>query len=311
MEEVDWVNAPVGAKKDVKLSDGTIIHFYKTEAHGWVNRELTKKERRQLNMAPKKDIGVSVPPVHTTTNYTHTNYTHWHDHDGLKLVYECRNGAKLFGANKYGLKQSRPDVVIDMAGNLKPNFIQNAPEKYHILKKYVSVPEPEVLNLDWEDYGTPPVSFRFWKTLLSLIAGQNVTLTCMGGHGRTGTAMAALMIADGLAPNRAMARVWSDYCEKAIETTSQENYLLALAGQSRAELNEPVTERSVTHSVHCRCTECLGSAVARLDAAYAAQQNDSSEEDAEAWERYQTWARNHGVGKQPMLPNGNEEAYNW
>lgn len=327
----DWISADVGATKEVKLTDGSIIKFKKTAKSGWVCTEQTKKERGKENMQAKSwcnecmtthTVGAHIAKTTTgastyaSGNYNTNTYSQC-SHDGKVLVYTCKNGAKLYGSGKYNLNKHMHDVIIDMAGNVKTNFICGGNRKFHALKKYVSYPQPEILNLDWEDYGVPPVTFRFWIHLLELLADKDVTLTCWGGHGRTGTAMAALMIADGVPPIDAMRHIWKVYCEKAVETTGQENYLFELVGEIRPDsvpVAKPATTKTVVHSSSCRCTACMAEIVASMNALYAKDKNEEEKYDQttylhgartedEEWERYQQWARSH-TDKTP-------EVYDW
>jgi hypothetical protein len=59
--------------------------------------------------------------------------------------------------------------------------------------------------------------------------GRFVDVGCHAGHGRTGMALAALMILAGHDVEVAMSKVWNDYCGQAIETVGQERYLLNLS----------------------------------------------------------------------------------
>ena len=56
-------------------------------------------------------------------------------------------------------------------------------------------------------------------------AGRYVEIGCHAGHGRTGMALAALMIMGGLSARQSIARTYETYCEWAIETPIQERYL--------------------------------------------------------------------------------------
>jgi hypothetical protein len=56
-------------------------------------------------------------------------------------------------------------------------------------------------------------------------AGQRVEVACRGGVGRTGTALAALAILDGLSPGDAVAWVRGRYHPKAVETPWQRRWL--------------------------------------------------------------------------------------
>src|SRR6187401_2999257 len=57
------------------------------------------------------------------------------------------------------------------------------------------------------------------------VAGERVEVACKGGVGRTGTALAALAILDGLAPGDAVHWVRATYHRKAVETPWQRWWL--------------------------------------------------------------------------------------
>lgn len=56
-------------------------------------------------------------------------------------------------------------------------------------------------------------------------AGQRVEVACRGGIGRTGTALAALAILDGLTPAEALNWVRVNYHHRAVETPWQRRWL--------------------------------------------------------------------------------------
>jgi protein-tyrosine phosphatase len=55
--------------------------------------------------------------------------------------------------------------------------------------------------------------------------GERVEVACRGGVGRTGTALAALAVLDGLVPADAVHRVRADYHRRAVETPWQRRWL--------------------------------------------------------------------------------------
>jgi hypothetical protein len=59
-------------------------------------------------------------------------------------------------------------------------------------------------------------------------AGERVEAACRGGHGRTGTALAALAILDGLPAAGAVAWVRAAYHPRAVETVWQRAWLRRL-----------------------------------------------------------------------------------
>jgi hypothetical protein len=56
-------------------------------------------------------------------------------------------------------------------------------------------------------------------------AGERVEVACNGGIGRTGTALAALAVLDGLTPAEAVAWVRRAYHPRAVETPWQRRWL--------------------------------------------------------------------------------------
>jgi hypothetical protein len=56
-------------------------------------------------------------------------------------------------------------------------------------------------------------------------AGERVEVTCRGGIGRTGTALAALAILDGLPPSQAVTWIRDNYHPRAVETPWQRRWL--------------------------------------------------------------------------------------
>ena len=80
--------------------------------------------------------------------------------------------------------------------------------------------------IEWEDFGLP----IDWKAAAHMIidayrramADFWVEVSCIGGHGRTGTALACMAVLDGHSPESAIQYVRGSYCKKAIETDEQE-----------------------------------------------------------------------------------------
>jgi hypothetical protein len=57
------------------------------------------------------------------------------------------------------------------------------------------------------------------------LAGERVEVTCRGGVGRTGTALAALAVLDGLSADDALAWVRREYHPRAVEMPWQRRWL--------------------------------------------------------------------------------------
>jgi protein-tyrosine phosphatase len=82
--------------------------------------------------------------------------------------------------------------------------------------------------LRWPDFGLPadrdqvlPVLMEVWQRA----ADERVEVACLGGRGRTGTALACLAIIDGVPPKVAVRYVRTHYNQRAVETFWQRRYV--------------------------------------------------------------------------------------
>ena len=86
--------------------------------------------------------------------------------------------------------------------------------------------------IDWPDFGVPTNTQAVVKALKTVLerarSGQDIEVGCLGGHGRTGTALACLAVLTGQPALDAIAWVRSSYCTKAVETPGQEAFIAAL-----------------------------------------------------------------------------------
>lgn len=85
------------------------------------------------------------------------------------------------------------------------------------------------------DFGVPdptPTVAALQSVLDRARSGQQVEIGCLGGHGRTGTALACLAILAGEKPGDAVAWVRANYCSEAVETNTQEEWVTALGGEA-------------------------------------------------------------------------------
>ena len=84
-------------------------------------------------------------------------------------------------------------------------------------------------HLDWPDFGVPADPEAVVTALDAVLErahrGQRVEIGCLGGHGRTGAALACLAAMSGLDPAQAVAWVRANYCAQAVETAEQEAFV--------------------------------------------------------------------------------------
>lgn len=105
------------------------------------------------------------------------------------------------------------------------------PAKLKYLQRYATTDEWTV-GIPWDDYRTPPVAFGFWRALAKKLPRDGVcVVTCMGAHGRTGTAIAALLLGanPGMSDLEAIKLVREGHCWKAVEAECQKRYLKDMA----------------------------------------------------------------------------------
>lgn len=86
--------------------------------------------------------------------------------------------------------------------------------------------------VDWPDFGVPANTEAVVEALKAILerarSGQSIEVGCLGGHGRTGTALACLAVLAGHPAPDAVAWVRSSYCPEAVETPGQEAFIAAL-----------------------------------------------------------------------------------
>ncbi|MEU7589621.1 protein-tyrosine phosphatase family protein [Micromonospora sp. NPDC049230] len=96
-------------------------------------------------------------------------------------------------------------------------------------------PEPAWAHrrIRWPDFWVPTDRADALDALREALRrahdGARVEVACRGGVGRTGTALAALAILDGLPAERAVAWVREGYHPKAVETPWQRRWLRRVA----------------------------------------------------------------------------------
>jgi len=83
--------------------------------------------------------------------------------------------------------------------------------------------------VEWPDFGLPADKAAFATAMSGALAraraGETVELGCLGGHGRTGTALAWLAMLSGISPDEAIGWVRANYCPHAVETAEQHAFV--------------------------------------------------------------------------------------
>lgn len=85
-------------------------------------------------------------------------------------------------------------------------------------------------HVAWPDFGVPDraeVDAALEQLLERARRGELVEVGCLGGHGRTGTALACLAVLTGTPPGAAVDWVRAHYCADAVETDEQRAFVEA------------------------------------------------------------------------------------
>jgi rhodanese/phosphatase family protein len=84
-------------------------------------------------------------------------------------------------------------------------------------------------RIRWRDFWIPSDRVQALNALRDALRraheGERVEVICRGGIGRTGTALAALAILDGLSPEQAVTWIRDNYHPRAVETLWQQRWL--------------------------------------------------------------------------------------
>jgi hypothetical protein len=144
-----------------------------------------------------------------------------------ELVFRI-DGIDYFAADAHGVGDFSGDIVLNLSGHQRTVSLEKIPAE---LAEHIVVPYKEVM-IPWQDGGIPYVKTSFWKIIHEYIRNNNyksVCIHCEAGHGRTGTALASLAIANlAWSVDKAVKFIRAGVCRHMVETSDQCNYLMAL-----------------------------------------------------------------------------------
>ncbi len=126
---------------------------------------------------------------------------------------ELPSGARVRGRRMADLPDEPADLLLALADGPLPNW--------------------EVRRIDWPDFRVPAdradAIAALREALRRARAGDRVEVACRGGRGRTGTALAALAVLDGMDPAAAVPWVRRVYHRRAVETLGQKRWVRSLS----------------------------------------------------------------------------------
>lgn len=126
-----------------------------------------------------------------------------------------------------------PDGTAVTAASYFSGYQRSTPPDLAVYLDAVWRPPWPHTHVDWPDFGVPADPAATRTALQDLLCrarmGRHIEIGCLGGHGRTGTALGCLAVFAGLPPTEAVAWVRANYCVEAIETDDQAIFVEDLA----------------------------------------------------------------------------------
>ena len=135
-----------------------------------------------------------------------------------------------------------------LGGNCEKHHRHEWVDFYVALDRYMAhpvfdpdVPAPQCVYYPITNMKAPNRPDKFKALVDNIVArlsiGQTVHVGCIGGHGRTGLVLAAVVQSlnvpandPGLSANDCIGWVRKHYCKKAVESVAQENFLIVNYG---------------------------------------------------------------------------------
>lgn len=223
----------------VKRTTGEIVKYQLVDTPG-IPGHKSEKEVKALSIVPK--AGSTSTPVQT-------GFSDWCNHHPAKepvWEYAPEEGSpypyqRLFIADAAGMRNHKEefDIVLDCGDVLSDYYalrgqslLIGAKSLTEGLEEHIigQTDSPKVLKITWADRKAPFLHPSFWPALAQRLEGD-VLINCVGGHGRSGTALVCLMMAlnpdydayDAIVHLRAM------HCPRAIESFEQHEYINLVA----------------------------------------------------------------------------------
>jgi len=160
-------------------------------------------------------------------------------HHPTHVINGGEEGWNIYAGNKWGCsgKLKDYDIVLNLTGDSVYRQGHSIPipalSKFQGGQSQKNLKPIEIV-LDWPDMGVLDLGRDWWDAFAAHVkkSKSKVVMFCMGGHGRTGTALASLLVTFlGWGAKESIDWVHENYCEKAIETVSQMTYVYKMAGE--------------------------------------------------------------------------------
>jgi hypothetical protein len=179
---------------------------------------------------------------HDSGSYStgYSDYNSWGTSIEPTLVFKA-HGIEFWGSSRENLRDvkdmSKSDLIVNCSGTefIIVPFVKMAPSWINLSGRVVGGVQAHQVLLNWNDMSPPPVTvnIKFWEDIVAQSKDNGIRriFSCCGaGQGRTGTALAAFLLATGMydEPDDAVNYLRNRYSSKAVETDGQEIYLFNL-----------------------------------------------------------------------------------
>lgn len=159
-------------------------------------------------------------------------------HYGPRRVFTV-GGVTVWGSNHMEMRREKDDKFFALRIRIDDGFythdtLVRGSTDFEAAHPELIVKTPPFMEIIWADYGVPSLNYTWWANLAKylLTVKGNVVVYCMGGHGRTGTALSILAylmkaVKKGDDP---IEFVRAKYCDKVVESTEQVDYIERITG---------------------------------------------------------------------------------
>jgi len=208
----------------------------------WDARQLKAKEERDLRCVTEEKAlqdfsGKTYMRKDGTIDYwkgvPQKSYVSLCAHKGNVLVFQTKNVRVYGGGSSRGAYLIPGGIVLDLAGGMVGNGLVTVTG--FDCQALLSHIKTRSVDVHWTDGDIISWSIEAWKGLLSDLETEaqkqkkplDVLVACIGGHGRTGTALAIMAYWSSVIPPGQNPVTWirKNYCQEAVETKRQEQYV--------------------------------------------------------------------------------------
>lgn len=208
------------------------------------NRRYTRqfkkhKEKRKPKAKPFETTvikGSNVTPSGKPASQSTVKSYNWYTCEHWQVPFELEQQLTILASGsrdrptineEYRNPSLRPDIgfYLDSTWNRGTNIMTTPGMTVPWLRRS----QTQVVMYPWTDFDEPDSIRQFGRVIEWLLdmmrVGKVVETGCLGGHGRTGTLLACLLVAQGMDAWDAILRVRDKYCFQAVESWKQEEFI--------------------------------------------------------------------------------------